>query len=115
VPDWAVAISLAALELIKRIRFREMPRVEIDGTTSALSSVTPNCGSTHCSCTMPFESVPAEESAGQGQKRLVYVCPLFSGHAGDETDSARRRSVQPPSAIGPIHCHAQCYASRAKA
>ena len=47
--------------------------------TSALQSVTSNCDltHTHCPCAMPFESVPAEESAGQGQKRFMNVGAFF--------------------------------------
>jgi hypothetical protein len=52
-------------------------RVEIDGTTSALQSVISNCDSDPLPCAMPFESVPAEESAGQDQKRFMDVGAFF--------------------------------------
>jgi len=45
--------------------------------TSALRSATSNSDPTHCPCAMPFESVPAEESASQGQKRFMNVGPFF--------------------------------------
>ena len=32
-----------------------------------------------------------------------------------ETDSTKRRSVPLPTAIDPVHCHVQCYASPTKA
>ena len=65
---------------------------------------------------MPFESVPAEESASQGQKRITDVGPLFVAN----TQAAKlikptRKSVQPPSAIGPVHCHVRRYAWQARA
>jgi hypothetical protein len=42
--------------------------------------------------------------------------PAFrSERAAVGTDSTKRRSVPPPSAIGPVRCHARCCASRAKA
>jgi hypothetical protein len=42
--------------------------------------------------------------------------PAFrSATAVTGIDSAKRRSVRPPSAIAPVRCHIRCCASRAKA
>jgi hypothetical protein len=67
----------------------------------------------------------ASELLGGNASRLGHIqvtgmprgCLLASrsAHAGGETDSARRMFVRPPTAIGPIRCRAQCFASPAKA
>jgi hypothetical protein len=60
---------------------------------------------------MPFESVPAEESAGQGQKRFVYVCPFLiaNSQAAELVQPSERPlhypapSAQPAAMFGVTH------------
>jgi len=59
----------------------------------------------------------ASRSERTPRTRMLRECPpaFRSARAVAGIDSAKRRSVRPPSAIAPVRCHVRCCASRAKA